>query len=59
MLAILKYARAIKKFQLGRIELIPLQRQYIEIISSIDGIPIKIAHTVKFNERYHGEYFKL
>ena len=48
--AILKYERARKKFQLGRLELIPLQRQYIEISSSIDGIPIKTVHTINFNK---------
>lgn len=48
--AILKNERARKKFQLGRLELIPLQRQYIEISSSTDGIPIKTVHTINFNK---------
>lgn len=57
--AILKYERARKKFQLGRMGVIPLQRLYIDISSSIDGIPIKTAHTINFDKKSHGEYLKL
>ena len=56
--AILKYERARKKFQLGRLGLIPLQWQYIEISSSIDGIPIKIVHTMNFNKNVRVNNFK-
>ena len=56
--AILKYERARKKFQLGRLELIPLQRQYIEISSSIDGIPIKTVHIINFNKNVRVNNFK-
>jgi hypothetical protein len=41
----LKNERAIKKFQLGRLGSIPLRWQYIEISSSINGIPRKTAHS--------------
>lgn len=46
----LKKERAIKKFQLGRLGSISLRRQYIEISSSINGIPIKTAHSINFNK---------
>lgn len=46
----LKNERAIKKFQLGRLGSIPLRRQYIEISSSINGIPIKTEHSISLSK---------
>lgn len=55
----LKYEKARKKFQLGRLGLMPLQWQYIEISSSTAGTPIETAHKINFNKKCHGDYFKM
>jgi hypothetical protein len=44
---------------LGRLGLMPLQWQYIEISSSTAGTPIETAHKINFNKKCHGDYFKM